>query len=315
MRAVVFDRYGPPEVLHLEDVERPIPGDDQVLVRVRATTVTRTDVGLRAAKPFISRFVTGLRRPRWRTLGVEMAGVVEQAGAAVTEFAVGDRVFGAPGIGAHAEFVSMRERAPLAHMPAGMSFEEAAPLCDGATLALVCFRKADLGEGRSVLVYGASGAVGTAAVQLAKAFGAEVTAVCSTRHLELAASLGAAEVIDYKHGDFTRNGRTYDVILDAYGHLSFLRSRRSLKRGGTFLATDGLGNVPLALLTGWIGDRQVIFGLTRYAKQDVVFLKQLAEAGKYRAVIDRAYPLDQIIEAERYVETGQKTGNVVLTVG
>ena len=317
MRAVVHDRYGPPEVLRLEDVERPVPKEDEVLVKIHATTVNRTDCGLRSAEYFISRFVTGLLRPKRRILGVELAGVVEAVGAAVGDFAVGDEVFGI-GRGAHAEYVCVRESGALAHKPAGTSFEDAAAVCDGAALALACLRKADRRNGQSIVVYGASGSVGTAAVQLAKYFEAEVTAVCNTKSLELVRSLGADRVIDYTQEDFTKNGETYDVIFDAVGKQSFRRCRRSLKSGGIFLETD-LGfmwHVPaLALLTRWIGDKRAALGMTRYTKQDVLFLKELVEAGRYQSVIDRTYPLEDVVEATRYVETGQKTGNVVLTVG
>jgi NADPH:quinone reductase-like Zn-dependent oxidoreductase len=248
---------------------------------------------------------------------MELAGEVEAVGAAVTEFEVGDHVFGVNGDGAHAEFVCMPESAPLAHKPAGMTFEEAAAVCDGTSLALACLRNADLRRGRSILIYGASGSVGTAGVQLAKYFGADVTAVCNTKNLELVASLGADKVIDYTQEDFTENGETYDVIFDAVGKHSFRRCRRSLEPGGFYVETD-LGfmwHVPvLALLTRRIGDKRVILGITNYKKEDVLFLKELIEAGKYRAVIDRTYPLERVVEATRYVETEQKTGNVVLTV-
>jgi NADPH:quinone reductase-like Zn-dependent oxidoreductase len=317
MRAVVYDRYGPPEVLRLEEVERPEPFDRQVLVRVHATTVNRTDCGLRSADLPITRFVTGLRRPKNRILGMEFAGEVEKVGTAVTEFKVGDEVFGVKGSGAHAAFLCIREAGPIAHKPANMSFEEAAAVPDGAALALACLRQADLTDGRSVLVYGASGSVGTAAVQLAKHFGAHVTAVCSTKHVDLVRSLGADEVIDYTREDFTNNGKTYDVVFDAVGKQSFRRCRGSLKPGGTFLDTDlGYGfHVPLLILaTKWIGSKKVKLGITRYSKEDVLFLKELIEAGKYRAVIDRRYPLEDVVEATRYVETGHKTGNVVLIV-
>jgi NADPH:quinone reductase-like Zn-dependent oxidoreductase len=203
-------------------------------------------------------------------------------------------------------------------MPTGMTFEEAAAVCDGASLALACLRKADLRKGRSILIYGASGSVGTAGVQLAKYFGADVTAVCNTKNLELVRSLGADEVVDYTQEDFTKNGKTYDVIFDAVGKHSFRRCRRSLKPGGIYIETDlgFLWHVPLlALLTRRIGDKRVKLGIARYTKKDVLFLKELIEAGKYRAVIDRCYPLEQVVEATRYVETGQKTGNVVLTLG
>jgi NADPH:quinone reductase-like Zn-dependent oxidoreductase len=317
MRAVVHDRYGPPEVLRLEDVERPVPKEDEVLVRIHATTVNRTDTGFRSAEYFISRFFTGVRRPKWRIPGYELAGEVEAVGAAVSEFAVGDRVFGANAgrFGAHAEFVCVREAAPLAKMPNGVTFEEAAAVCDGAILALNSFRLADVGSGRRLLVYGASGSIGTAAVQLGKYLGAHVTAVCNTKNLELVRSLGADRVLDYMQEDFTKSGERYDVIFDAVGKHSFRRCRRSLVKGGTYLAEGGLENLMLVPLTRVIGDRRVRFAIPpRYRKDDVLLLKRLLEDGSYRAVIDRTYPLEQVVEATRYVETGQKTGNVVLTV-
>jgi NADPH:quinone reductase-like Zn-dependent oxidoreductase len=317
MKAVVYDRYGPPEVQRLEDVELPVPNDDEVLVRIHATTVNRTDCGWRSATPFFGRYFTGWRRPRQRILGMELAGEVEAVGAAVHEFQVGDEVFGVRGFGAHAEFACVRESAGLAHKPAGMSFEEAAAVCDGGSIALACMRKADLQKGKSILVYGASGSIGTAAVQLARYFEAEVTAVCNTKNLELVRSLGADRVIDYTQEDFTKNGETYDVIFDAVGMHSFRRCRRSLKPGGIFLETD-LGfmwHAPaLILLTRWIGDKRMMMPIPKYTKEDVLFLKDVIEAGKYRAVIDRRYPLEDVVEATRYVETKQKTGNVVLTV-
>jgi NADPH:quinone reductase-like Zn-dependent oxidoreductase len=317
MRAVTHDKYGPPEVLRLEEVEQAVPLEDEVLIKIHATTVTRTDCGLRSAELFITRFFTGLRRPKRKILGMELAGKVEAVGSAVTEFQVGDEVFGVTGSGANAEYVCMPESGPLAPKPAGMSFEEAAAVCDGASLALACLRKGDLREGRSILVYGASGSVGTAAVQLAKHFGADVTAVCNTKNLELLASLGADEVVDYTQEDFTKNGETYDVIFDAVGKQSFRRCRHSLKSGGIYIDTDPgfLWHVPvLALLTKGIGDKKVHLGIVRYTKEDVLFLKQLIEEGNYRAVIDRTYPLDEVVAATKYVETEQKTGNVVLTV-
>jgi NADPH:quinone reductase-like Zn-dependent oxidoreductase len=317
MRAVVYESYGPPEVLHLAEVPKPVPADDEVLIQVRATTVTRTDTGLRSAEYFISRFVTGILGPKNKILGFEFSGVVEAIGPAVTEFKVGDEVFGAREYGAWAEFTSVKESSALAIKPVAMTFEEAAAVTDGMELALACLRKAGPLEGRSILIYGASGSIGTAAVQLARHFGAHVTAVCASKNVELVRSLGADEVIDYTKEDFTSNGKRYDVIFDSVGKHSFRRSQGSLKRGGTFLETD-LGymwHVPLLLLlTRWIGDKKVKMGIPHYAKEDVRFLKGLIEAGKYRAVIDRLYPLEDVIEAVKYVETGQKTGNVVLTV-
>ena len=318
MRAVVFDRYGAPDVLRIEDVEQPVPKEHEVLVKMRATTVTRSDCAVRAGKPFISRFFTGLRRPKQRILGTELAGEVEAVGAAVHEFAVGDHVFGTTSafrFGTHAEFICMQESAPLAHKPAGMSFEEAAAVCDGVILALMGLRAAGLRKGQKIVIYGASGSIGTAGVQLARYFEADVTAVCNTKNLELVRSLGADRVIDYTQEDFTKNGETYDVIFDAVGKHSFRRCRASLKQGGMFVATDGLRNLILALWTPRLGGKKVMFPIPpRYTKKDVLFLKELIETGRYRAVIDRRYPLEEVVEATTYVETKQKTGNVVLTI-
>jgi NADPH:quinone reductase-like Zn-dependent oxidoreductase len=316
MRAVVYDRYGPPEVLRLEEVERPLPKDNEVLIKVHASTVNRTDTGLRSAEYFISRFLTGLLRPKRKIPGTELAGQVEAVGPAVTEFKVGDHVFGvsASTAGAHAEFICLPETAPLAHKPTGMTFEEAAAIPDGVILALSYLRRMDL---RKILIYGASGSIGTAGVQLAKYFDADVTAVCNTNNVELVSSLGADRVIDHTQEDFTKNSETYDFIFDAVGKLSFKRCRGALNPGGIYASTD-LGphwqNPFLALWTSRIGDKKVLFPIPRYTKQDVLFVKELCEAGKYRAVIDRRYLLEDVVEANRYVETGQKTGNVVLTV-
>ena len=318
MRAAVYERYGPPEILRLAEVDRPVPRDDEVLIRVHASTVNRTDTGLRSAEYFISRFITGLLRPRHRIPGTELAGVVEAAGPAVTEFAAGDRVFGvsAKTAGAHAEYVCLPQGAPLAHMPAGMTFEEAAAIPDGIILALSFLRRVELPR-RQVLVYGASGSIGTAGVQLAKHFEAEVTAVCDTKHVELVSSLGADRVIDYTREDFTASGERYDFVFDAVGKLSFKACRGSLKPRGIYGSTD-LGpkaqNPFLALWTSRFADQKVLFPIPRYTKRDVLFAKELVEAGRYRAVIDRRYPLEEVVEANRYVETGQKTGNVVLTI-
>jgi len=317
MRAVVHDKYGPPEVLRIEEVERPVPKEDEVLVKVHASTVNRSDCGFRGAEPFFSRIFTGLLRPKYRTPGMELAGEVVAVGAGVREFAVGDEVFGLRGSGANAEYVCVRERGALAHKPASVTFEEAAAVSDGACIALACLQKADLRERKSILIYGASGSIGTAAVQLAKAFGADVTAVCSTKSLDLVRSLGADEVIDYTQQDFTKNGKTYDVVFDSVGKHSFRRCRRSLKPGGIYIETD-LGFMwhvpPLALLSRWIGDKRVTLPIPKYTKADILVVKELIETGKYRPVIDRTYPLDDVVEATTYVETGQKTGNVVLTV-
>lgn len=315
MKAVVARRYGPPEVLRIEDLERPVPADNEVLVKVRASTVTRSDCGFRGASPFFSRLFTGLRRPKQAIVGMELAGVVEEVGSAVTQFEVGDEVFGLRS-GANAEYVCVREAGALAHKPAGLSFEEAAALADGASIARACLAKAELGPGTRILVYGATGAIGTAGVQLAKATGAHVTAVANTKNLELVRSLGADVVLDWEREDFTRGGETYDAIFDAVGKLSFRRCRASLTPGGIFITTD-LGFMwhvpPLALLSR-LGDKRVTLPIPKYTKEDLLHVKELVEAGKYRPVVDRTYPLRDVVKATRYVETGQKTGNVVLTL-
>ena len=318
MRAVVHDRYGPPDVLRLEEVEPPVPRADEVLIRIRATTVNRTDCHRRAADPVLWRLLAGVGRPRQRILGSELAGEVAAAGQAVTEFAPGDQVFGLNPrrLGAHAEFVCMPASGLLARKPDGVSFEQAAAVCDGGLNALASLKRADLGEGKRILVYGASGSIGTAAVQLARYFGADITAVCDTKNVETVRSLGAGQIIDYTREDFTANGQVYDVVYDAAGKHSFRHSAGSLKRDGKYLATDGLQNVALAVWTARLAAKKVVFPVPpRYAREDVDFLRGLIEAGEYRPVIDRCYPLEQVVEATRYVETQQKTGNVVLTIG
>ena len=312
MRAVVHDRYGPPEVLRIDEVERPVPADDEVLVRVHATTVTQTDCHMRRARPFFWRFMLGLRRPRRKILGLEFAGVVEEIGPSVTQFEVGDRVFGLRS-GSHAEYVCVRESRLVARMPEQMTFEQAAGTCDGMYQARNALRAGRVDKDTRLVIYGASGSLGTAAVQLAANLGAHVTAVCNGRNVELVRSLGADEVVDYEREDFTRNGQTYDVILDAVGKHSFLRCRRSLVPGGIYVATDRLHNLPLALLTRW-SSKRVVFDFSSHDRESVLLVKELFESGHYRPVIDRTYPLEDVIEATKYVESWQKTGNVVLTV-
>jgi NADPH:quinone reductase-like Zn-dependent oxidoreductase len=324
VKAVVYDHYGPADVLHFEDVEKPVPKDDELLVKVHATTVTRSDVHTREANRsngilvmVISRIVSGWSRPRRPILGTEPAGEVVAVGASVRSFRVGDEVFGNTGFGfgCNAEYACVpANRAAL--KPANATFDEAAPITDGPLNCLWCFRNAHLSKGETILVYGASGSIGTAGVQIANALGAHVTAVCNTKNVELIRSLGAEEVIDYTKDDFTRNGKTYDLIFDAVGKISFGRCKASLNSGGRYLATDHLGNVVLAMWTRRFGDKKVIFSIPpRYQQEDLVYVKELIEAGKYRAVIDRRYPLEQVVEATQYVETAQKTGNVVLTIG
>jgi NADPH:quinone reductase-like Zn-dependent oxidoreductase len=318
MRAVVHDRYGPPEVLRVEEVERPVPKENEVLVRVHASTVTRGEaMGVRSVEYRFTRVFNGIRRPRRTGFGSELAGRVEEVGAAVTEFRVGDKVFGIE-VGANAEYVAVRESGVIAQKPTVLTYEEAAAIPDGSLLALSCLRPGYPLRGKSVLVYGAAGSVGTAAVQLlAHHFEAEVAAVCDTKDVELVRSLGARDALDRFSEDFTKNGQTYDVIFDAVGRHSFRRCRRSLKPGGIYISMD-LGfmyHVPLlGLVTRFVGSRRGTLGLGRYRKEDLLLIRELVEAGKYRPVIDRTYALDEVVEATRYVESGLKTGNVVIRV-
>jgi NADPH:quinone reductase-like Zn-dependent oxidoreductase len=312
MRAVVYDRYGPPEVLQVRDVPQPVPGENEVLVRVRASTVTRTDCGVRSARPFFARLFTGLLRPKQPIAGIEFAGEVVSVGKAVTAFAPGDRVFGVKR-GANADYVCVRERGAVARMPAGLSFEDAAAVADGGCSALSTLRQAGLQAGQRIVVYGASGSIGTAAVQVAKHQGAHVTAVCSTNALELARSLGADDVVDYTRANYAARGETYDLVCDAVGKSSYRRCRRALSRDGLYMTMDGgfLWHAPLLALVS----KRVKLGVAKYRQVDVETLASMIEAGAYRPVIDRTYPLAEALEATRYVETGQKTGNVVLALG
>ena len=324
MKAVVYDHYGPPEVLHIEDVPKPEPKDDELLVKVRASTVNRLDVHIReanrsngAAISVVSRLISGWSAPRQRIIGGEFAGEVEAVGAAVTEFKPGDAVFGLKGLAlaANAEYTTVRASRSVALKPSNMSFEEAAAVTDGFTNAYGCLQQVDLRPGRTVLVYGASGSIGTAGVQLARHYGADVTAVLREKDFELARSLGAREVIDYTKEDFTKNGKKYDVIFDAVGKQSFARTKDSLNPGGWYLATDGAINLLLVPWTRFFGDKKVTSSIgSPHPKQDMLFLKQLIEDGEYRAVIDRRYPMDQVVEAATYVASEQKVGNVVLQI-
>jgi len=319
MKAAVHTRYGPPDVVRISEVDKPAAKDNEVLVKVHATTVNRTDSGLRAAKPFINRFFTGLLRPRVTVLGNEFAGAVEAVGRGITFFELGDRVFGYNGtrFGAHAEYVAMPQDGSLATMPAKVTYEEAAPSTEGSHYALSLIRKAKIRSGQDVLVNGATGAIGSAAVQLLKHLGANVTAVCASEHLELVKGLGADRVIDYTAQDFTKDPQTYDVVLDAVGKSSFGRCKRLLKPGGIYLSSD-LGplsqNPILALITPLVGGKRVMFPIPKDDQEMARYLKGLLESGAFKPVIDRRYRLDQIVEAYTYVETGQKIGNVVISV-
>ena len=315
MKAVVADRYGPPEILRISEVRRPAPAADEVLVRVHASSVTRSDCGLRNTEYFFSRAITGLRRPKQPIVGMEFAGVVDEVGSAVTRFAAGDEVFGIKG-GANAEYVSVRESGVIARKPSRLSFEQAAVVPDGGLSALSMLPALGPIEGRQIVVYGASGSIGTAAVQVAKHLGARVTAVSDTKHVDLVRSLGADEVVDYLREDWTRHG-PYDGVFDAVGKSSFRKARRALKPGAAYVSAD-LGFMwhgPLVILaTRWLGSRKAKLGMARYRQDDLLRLRELVEAGEYRPVIDRSYPLEDVVDAARYVESGQKTGNVVLTL-
>lgn len=320
MKAAVHTRYGAPDVVRIQQIDVPSPAEDEVLIRVHASTVNRTDCGMRTAKPWITRFFSGWRRPKHQTLGSEFAGVVEGVGSAVTDFAVGDRVFGVSALryGAHAEYLCIKASAAIAKMPDGIPFDVAAASTDGAILAMTYLRRVDLQPGQRILIYGASGAIGSAGVQLAKHAGAHVTAVCNTPNVEAVRALGPEIVIDYMVDDFTTNGETYDFVFDAVGKHTFRKCRRSLVPGGAYLVTD-LGflwqNPWLALLTSRLKRRRkVLFPLPTYNKERVMYVEGLLGSGAFTPLIDRHYPLDEIVEATKYVETQQKVGNVVITV-
>jgi NADPH:quinone reductase-like Zn-dependent oxidoreductase len=321
VKAAVVTRYGLPDVVEICQVPKPVPEPGEVLIRVHAATLSRTDCGELRPHPFFGRLIYGLLRPRRTIFGMDFAGQVEGVGAGVTSFKPGDRVFGmcpARSNGAHAEFACVPEKGPIAPMPASTRFEEAV-VCEGAFYANASLEALRLEPGRRILIYGASGAIGTAAVQLAKFYGAEVTAVVATRHLDLVESLGADRAIDYTAEDFTRMGETFDVILDAVGKADYFRCRRLLKSGGFFAATDGgprWQNLPLLMWSSITGSNRVRIPLPARGSGHafVAFMKDRVEAGQFHGVIDRKYPLDSIVDAYRYVETGQKVGIVVINV-
>jgi NADPH:quinone reductase-like Zn-dependent oxidoreductase len=323
MTAAVRTSYGPPDVVRIAQVDKPAAKDNQVLVKVHATTVNRTDCGFRAGTPFFTRSFTGPIRPKITVLGSEFAGEVEAVGDDVTSFHVGDRVFGYSGLrhgsrfGAHAEYLAVPEDSLVATMPTNVTFEEAAASTEGSHYALWFIRKAKVRSGQDVLVNGATGAVGSAAVQLLKSLGAKVTAVCDTTRMELVRGMGADRVIDYTAEDFTKDTQTYDVVLDAVGMSSFGRTKRLLKPRGTYVSGDWgpkAQNPILALITPLFGGKKVLFPLAKDDQEMASHLKGLLESGAFKPVIDRRYRLDQIVEAYRYVETGRKTGNVVIIV-
>lgn len=317
MKAFVHTRYGSPEVLSLRDVPKPIPAEKEILVRIHAATVNRTDNGLIRADPFIARFFTGLFKPKNKIPGSEFAGRVEAIGKDVSQFKPGDNIFGFVGYGAYAEYIAISEDNTVASIPANMTFNEAAPLTEGAHYALNSIRGANIQKGQQILLYGATGAIGSAALQIMKAIGAEVTAVCNTKNLDLIKSLGADKVIDYETEDFTSTDKKYDVVFDAVGKSSFKQCKPLLKEKGIFTSTD-LGpysqNPFLAIFTPMFGGKKVLFPIPSFDKEMINYLKKLGESGKFKPVIDRQYPFEQIPEAFKYVHKGQKTGNVVITL-
>jgi NADPH:quinone reductase-like Zn-dependent oxidoreductase len=319
MKAIVYTRYGSPDVLELQEVARPTPADNEVLVKVYASAVTPTDCAFLKADPFMTRFMNGLLKPKYQILGNVFAGEVEAVGKQVKLFKPGDAVFGSmdTDFGAHAEYKCLKETGLLAIKPGNMTYEEAVGLPEALTGEYFLKNLAKVQPGQKVLINGASGAVGTYAVQLGKELGAKVTGVCSTRNVELVKSLGADHVIDYTREDFTRSGQTYDVIFDTVGKRSFSECQRVLTPDGLYLSTaPGIGILLQMLRTARFSRQKAIVGFAGLnpSKEALEFIRELAEAGKLKSVIDRCYPLEQIAEAYRYVETGRKRGNVVITV-
>jgi len=325
MKAIVYTKYGPPDVLQLKEVKKPVPKDNEVLVRVRATTVNRTDSANLRAKPFIMRFSLGLFKPRNPIMGTEFAGDIEAAGKAVNSFKVGDKVFGFDdsGLGSYAEYMVISEDKGMATMPEDITYEQSAACVEGAHYAYNFINKVDLESGNKVLVNGASGGIGTATVQLLKYFGANVTGVCNTKNIELVKSLGANRVIDYLTEDFTKDNEKYNFVFDSVGKSSFGKCKPLLKPGGVYISSE-LGwmvqNLFFALFTAMFGSlpghagKKVKFPYPPNIKRTVLLIKKLIEEGKFKSVIDRSYPMEQIADAFRYVEKGQKTGNVVITL-
>lgn len=321
MKAIVYTEYGPPDVLQFKEVAKPIPKDNEVLIKIHATSVTAGDWRMRSLDvPFgfglLVRLALGVFKPRQAILGSELAGSIEAVGKDVKKFKVGDPIFAFSGVGmgCHAEYKCMPENGAVVLIPTNLTYDEAAALSFGGTTALDFFRRGKLQKGERVLVNGASGAVGTAAVQLAKHFGADVTGICSTANLELVKSLGANHVIDYTQEDFTKNGETYDIIVDTAGTAPFPRSKTSLKKDGRLLLV--LSSLLEMIRAPWVSmtsSKRIIAGPAAERAEDLHVLAKLAQAGEFKPVIDRRYPFEQIVEAHRYVDTGRKRGNVVIT--
>jgi NADPH:quinone reductase-like Zn-dependent oxidoreductase len=319
MQAAIHTKYGPPEVVKIMEVPKPIPKSNEVLIKVYTSTVNRTDSGFRSAEYFVSRFWSGLFRPKCQTLGCEFAGVIEDVGSEVTLFKKGDKVFGFDDqtFGGHAEYLTISENKAIETIPDSLTFDQAAPLLEGAHYALCNIRASKIKSGQNAMVYGATGAIGSAAVQILKYLGVTVTAVCNTKNVELIKSLGADTVIDYQTQDFTQTNESFDFIFDAVGKSSFGECKHLLTDKGIYVSTE-LGknaeNVFLALLTPLFKGKKVIFPIPTIDKQVLIFIKKLVVEGKFKPIIDREYSLNQIIEAYKYVESGQKTGNVLLKI-
>lgn len=319
MKAAVYLNYGSPDVVQISEVAKPTPKNNEVLVKVYATSVNRTDCGFRSGKPYIVRLFSGLLKPRQTILGSDFAGEVEAVGSNVKTFQVGDKVFGFhPDVfGAHAQYICLPEDASFNLKPHNISYDDAAAICEGAHYAMNYLKEIDIKTHNKILINGATGAIGTAAVQLAKYYGAEVTAVSNTKNMALVKSLGADTVIDYQKEDFTKRDHKFDVVLDAVGKSTFFKCKNILSKGGIYFSTEFgpyIQNAYLPILTSIMGDKKMMFPLPKHSKKEIIFLKELIEAGQHRAVIDRKYSLDEISDAYRYVETGEKTGSVVITV-
>lgn len=317
MKAAVYTQYGPPEVLQIKEVEKPIAKDNEILVKIKATAVNSGDWRLRKADPFAARFIFGLIKPKINILGSVFSGEVERVGKNVKQFKTGDSVFGHTDMsfGAYAEYICVPENASIALKPAAISHTEAASIPFGAVTALHFIKKAKITPGQKVLVVGASGAVGSAAVQLAKSFGATVTGVCSTSNIALVKSIGADHVIDYTKEDFTENGEMYDVIFDTVKTISVSRSLKSLNKNGIMiLSAAGMSEMLQGLWISMTSNQKVLTGVISHTAADIIFMKELIEAGKYKPVMDKTYSLEQIAEAHAYVEKGHKKGNVAIEI-